>query len=170
MDKEGHRMRMRTAVSMLVLVLLPLAARAQQGDISVTSIAEVEVSEKNAQGTSVAKRVEVSKAKVAPGDVVTFTNRYVNKGKAPATGVVIINPVPEHMTYVDMSAEGKGTTIDFSVDGGKQYAAPQKLQITGKDGKVRPALGIDYTHIRWTVNGPLAPAAGGSVSFRARIK
>lgn len=163
-------MNRKAAVSLLVLLLLPLAAGAQQGDIVVTSIAEAEVREKNAQGAEVMTRVEVSKTKVAPGDVVIFTNRYVNKGKLPATGVVVINPVPEHTTYVDMSAEGKGTTIDFSIDGGKKYAAPNKLTVTAKDGKVRPALAGDYTHIRWTVTGPLAPGAGGSVSFRARIK
>jgi uncharacterized repeat protein (TIGR01451 family) len=155
---------------MMVVMLVSRHAGAQQGDIVVTSVAEVEVKERTAQGAVETKRVEVSKAKVAPGDIVIFTTRYVNKGKQAATGVVVTNPVPEHMTYVDGSAEGKGTAIDFSVDGGKRYAAPEKLQVTSKDGKVRPALGEDYTHIRWTVNGALAPGAGGSVSFRGRIK
>jgi len=153
-----------------IVVLQPLVVRAQQGDIVVTSVAEVEVKEKTAQGTIETKRIEASKSKVAPGEVVIFTNRYVNKGKQAATGVVIINPVPEHMSYVDKSAEGKGTKIDYSIDGGKRYAAPEKLQVKGKDGKIRPALAGDYTHIRWTVSSPLAPGAGGSVSFRGRIK
>lgn len=167
-------MKMWNAVTMvvvvLVLVLQPLAARAQQGDIVVTSVAEVEVKEKTAQGAVETKRIEASKAKVAPGEVVIFTNRYVNKGKKAATGVVVTNPVPDHMVYLDKSAEGKGTKIDYSIDGGKSYAASEKLQVTGKDGKVRPALAGDYTHIRWTVTATLAPGAGGSVSFRARIK
>ena len=163
-------MKMRIAACMLVLVLLPLSAGAQQGDIVVTSVAEVEVKEKTAEGTFETKRVEASKAKVVPGEIVIFSTRYVNKGKQSATGVVVTNPVPEHMTYVDKSAEGKGTKIDFSVDGGKKYAAPEQLQVTSKDGKVRPALPADFTHIRWTVIGPLAPGAGGSVSFRAQIR
>jgi uncharacterized repeat protein (TIGR01451 family) len=167
-------MKMWNAVSMVVvvfvLVLQPLAARAQQGDIVVTSIAEVEVKEKTAQGNVEVKRVEASKTNVAPGDTVLFTTRYINKGKKAATGVVVTNPVPEHMAYLDKSAEGKGTKIDFSIDSGKSYATAEKLQIKGKDGKVRPALAGDYTHIRWTVSSPLAPGAGGSVSFSARIK
>jgi len=162
--------KMIGCMQVLLVVLLPLVAGAQQGDIVVTSIAEVEVTQKNAQGAPEVKRVEASKAKVVPGDVVIFTTRYANKGKAPATGVVITNPVPEHMSYVDRSAEGKGTKIDFSVDGGKTYGIPEKLQVNGKDGKVRPALAGDYTHIRWTVTNPLAPGAEGQVTFRARIK
>ena len=163
-------MRNKIIGCMLVLALAPLSAWAQQqGDIVVTSVAEVEVKEKTAQGTTEVKRIEASKAKVVPGDVVIFTTRYVNKGKQAATGVVVTNPVPEHMAYVEKSAEGKGTKIDFSVDGGKKYAAPEKLQNTNKDGKVRPALPADFP-LRWTVTAPLAPGASGSVSFRAQIR
>lgn len=158
------------AVLVFAIVLQPLAVRAQQGDIVVTSLAEVEVKERTAEGKVEVKRVEATKTKVAPGDTVIFTTRYVNKGKQAATGVVLTNPVPEHMTCVDRSAEGKGTKIDYSIDGGRSYAAPEKLQVKGTDGKVRPALASDYTHIRWTVSAPLAPGAGGSVSFRGRIK
>jgi len=38
-----------------------------------------------------------------------------------------MNPVPENMTYIDKSAEGKGARIDYSVDGGKTYGAADKL-------------------------------------------
>ena len=116
------------------------------------------------------KRVDAAKAKVAPGDVVVFSTRYVNKGKQAATNVSVTNPVPDHMVYVDMSAEGKGTRIEYSIDGGKAYGPSEKLKVTDKQGRVRPALPRDYTHIRWTATAPLAPGAAGNVTFKARVK
>jgi len=88
----------------------------------------------------------------------------------PAGNVTIMNPVPEHMAYVDKSAEGTGARIDYSIDGGKTYAAPDKLKVTDGQGKVRPALAQDYTHIRWVLIAPLAPGGTGGVSFKARLK
>jgi uncharacterized repeat protein (TIGR01451 family) len=164
-------MRRTVALATGILILVPLLAGAQQkGDIVVTNSAEVEVLQKKADGKTETVRVEAAKANVAPGDVVIFTTRYTNKGKQPATGVVVTNPVPEHMTYVDLSAEGKGSKVDFSIDGGRTYAAPEKLKVTDKDGRTRPALPRDYTHIQWTITGSLQPGAGGYVTFRARVK
>jgi uncharacterized repeat protein (TIGR01451 family) len=106
---------------------------------------------------------------VVPGDMVIFTVSYANSDTKPADRVLVINPVPQHMAYLDKSAEGTGAVIEFSVDGGKTYAAPGKLLVTA-EGKQRPAAASDYTHIRWTISKPLAPGAKGSVSFRAVLK
>jgi len=164
-------MRLRNIAGMLALVLLPLSVWGQQNDgIEVVTTSEVEVRQQNAKGATEVKRVEAAKAKVAPGDVVIFSTRYVNRGKQAATSVFITNPVPEHMLYVDKSAEGKGTRIEYSIDGGKTYAPSETLKIADKQGKVRTALPGDYTHIRWTATAPLAPGAAGNVSFRARVK
>jgi uncharacterized repeat protein (TIGR01451 family) len=165
-------MRFIGSVAMVMsLVLAPAAVPAQQKSaIELKSVAEVEVAEKNAQGETVTKRKEAALAKVVPGDVVVFTTRYVNTGKEPAGNVTIMNPVPDHMSYIDKSVEGKGARIDFSVDGGKTYGQPDKLKVTDGQGKVRPALARDYTHIRWILTAPLAPGGTGSVSFKAQLK
>ena len=162
---------MGSAVMAIALLLMPAALPAQQKSaIQLTSVAEVEVTEKNAQGEKEVKRKDAALAKVVPGDLVIFTTRYVNTGKQPAANVTVMNPVPEHMTYIDKSAEGKGARIDFSVDGGKTYGAPDKLKVTDGQGRVRPALAKDFTHIRWILIAPLAPGGTGSVSFRAQLK
>lgn len=166
-------MTMRPLGILLFVVLLPLAAGAQQkekGSIELKSISEVEVASKTAEGAVVVKRVDTARAKVVPGDIVVFTTEYRNVGTKPAEKVVVTNPVPRHTAYVDGSAEGKGTTIDFSVDGGKSYAAPDKLTVKDAQGKARKAGPADYTHIRWTLTKPLAPRGEGSVSFKAKIK
>jgi uncharacterized repeat protein (TIGR01451 family) len=162
----------RTAISIaLVVLLLPAAARAQQqGSIELKSIAEVEVTETNAKGVKEVKRVDAAKSKVVPGDVVIFTTTYTNIGKQPADKVMITNPVPEHMDYLDKSAEGKGAKIDFSVDKGKNYGTPDKLMVTDAQGKTRKAGPADYTTIRWIMVKPVPPGGTGSVSFRARLQ
>lgn len=156
----------------LALVLLtPIAAWAQQkGVIELKSSAEVEVEEKNEKGEKVIRRVDVAQTMKVPGDTVVFTTGYTNTGKSPATDVVITNPVPEHMTYLDGSAQGGNTRIDFSIDGGKTWGTPDKLRIRNANKTVRKALGQDYTHIRWTVTASLASGSTGTVSFKARIK
>ncbi len=141
----------------------------EQGDIELTMLSEVEVKSVNDKGAVVVKREDAAKAKVVPGDAVIFTTAYRHVGKEPAEKAVIVNPVPEHTLYVDRSAEGKGTRIEFSADGGKTYG-PVKTLKTVKGGKTRPAVAADYTHVRWTFDKPLKPGAKGSVSFRAKVK
>ena len=154
----------------VVLLMFSTAAWAQQkGSIELKSAAEVEVVEKNANGEKTVKRMDAAKAKVIPGDVVIFTTSYSNIGKEPATAVVIKNPVPQHTVYVDKTAEGKGTRIEFSADGGKTYGA-EKLTVKDSGGKVRKAMPSDYTHIKWIVAKPVPPGGKGSVSFKAKLK
>lgn len=162
----------RTAVGILcALLLLPAAVRAQQqGSIELKSTAQAEVVETNKKGEKHVKRVDAAKAKVVPGDIVVFTTNYKNVGKQPAEKVEITNPVPEHMLYVDQSAEGKGMKIEFSVDKGKSYGSPDTLIVTDAQGKQRKAETIDYTNIRWTVAKPLGPGGKGTVSFKAKLK
>lgn len=156
---------------MIGLALFPLMAWGQhKGAIELTSVAEVEILQKNEKGKEELKRVEAATANVAPGDTVIFTVRYVNKGDKPAADVVINNPVPQHMAYVEKSAEGAGARIVFSIDGGKTYATADKLKVKGADGKDRIAMASEYTHIRWTLEKPVAKNGKGRVSFRAKVK
>ncbi len=161
--------KLLVVLSMLLLFSFPAKA-ADKGAIELKSVAEVEITVKNEKGEDEVKRVEASKANVTPGETVIFTTVYSNSGKEPASDIVINNPMPEHMLYIAGTAEGSGTKIEFSVDKGKNFGAPDKLKIKEADGKERPAGPADYTHIRWTLLKPLAPEGKGSVSFRAKVK
>lgn len=158
------------ALLSMLLILSSQAMAADKEAIELTSVAEIEVTVKNDKGEMEVKRVEAAKANVVPGDVVIFTNYFTNKGEKPADKVVLTNPVPEHMLYVDGTAEGKDARIEFSVDKGKSYNMPNKLIIKKADGKERPATAADYTHIRWTLEKSVVPGGKGSVSFRAKVK
>lgn len=160
---------MKKALTLVSLFLLVAAGTvAAQDNIELTSRAEMETVTVNAKGEK--ETVRTPAAKVVPGDTVIFTNSYRNAGKEPATRVVIVNPVPEHMVYLDGSAAGTKMVITFSIDGGKSFAAADQLVLPGADGKPRPARADEYTHIRWTLPESLLPGAAGEVVFRARLK
>jgi uncharacterized repeat protein (TIGR01451 family) len=133
-----------------------------------TAHKEVEVDE---AGRKVRKLV--APGKMVPGDEVVYTIAYVNKGTRPAERVVVVNPIPQHTKFRAGSVEGAHAEIAYSVDGGRTYAAPDRLTVAARDAKgataPRPALATDITHIRWTLKEPLAPGADGYVRFRAVI-
>ena len=97
---------------------------------------------------------------------ITFTN----KGSEPAGSVQITNPVPQHMIYKGGSAEGGGTDIRFSIDGGDTYDTPENLKVKRDDGVERLAQPAEYTHLRWTLEDALKPDGTGQVWFRAVLK
>lgn len=107
---------------------------------------------------------------VVPGDEVIYTINYINANREPVTRVVITNPLPREMTYRDGSAFGAGTQFEASVDGGQTFRAPAALRVRAADGSQRPATPADYTHLRWTLNTPVAPGQKGFVRYRAVLK
>lgn len=161
--------KLLATLSLLLLVTLPAGAVEKKG-IELKSTAEVDIIVKNDKGVNEVVRVAAADANVAPGDTVIFTTYYEYYGEKPATDVVINNPLPEHMLYLDGTAEGKGTRIDFSVDQGKTFTVASNLKLKDAAGKERPASAADYTHIRWTIEGALPNGAKGSVSFKAKVK
>lgn len=164
-------MKRITATLLAALLLTATTATAKPGGgVELISLAEVEVMQKNESGQDVLKRVEASKTNVAPGDTVIFTITYVNNGDKPATDVAVNNPVPQHMVYVNNSAEGKDAAIDFSVDSGKTYGQLANLKSRTAAGKERPASATDVTNIRWTVKKPIPAGTKGSVSYKAKVK
>ena len=138
--------------SILVLALLSNPVLAE---IKLTTTAEIEVTKINQRGEKIVERTTATR--VIPGTEVIYTITAKNTGTEPADNVVVTNPIPSQMTYVDDSAFGDRTTITFSVDGGKTYHPANKLTVKGTDGKTHAATAADYTHVRWTLQFSLQP-------------
>jgi len=96
----------------------------------------------------------VSAATVAPGGRLTYTVTYTNAGTANAVSAILIDSVPSPAVFVTGSANGAGTTIGFSHDGGVTFDASQAAPVT---------------HIRWALTSALAPGGTGSVSFQVDV-
>lgn len=170
-SKGGSNMQQKLFVNSILAALLIVAASVTfavaQDQVELTSRAEVEKVTTNTKGERVVTLKPADK--VLPGEVVVFTNSYRNPGQQPATSAAIENAVPEHMTLVTDTVFGENCVITYSVDGGKTYAAPDALLVSDASGRMWPAETRDYTHIRWTLQGALAPQQTGEVGFKARL-
>jgi uncharacterized repeat protein (TIGR01451 family) len=152
-----------------MLAMMPLALSAQDsGAIQIRTTAEIEVVETDANGEIVTRLEQASK--VIPGDIVIYTVTFSNTGSEPAENVVITNPVPRHMEYVEGTAFGPGADISFSIDGGQSWGTPDELMVTAADGNQRPAMATEYTDIRWILRNTLQPGAQGFARFRTRLQ
>jgi len=109
---------------------------------------------------------------VLPGDVLQYQLRFTNQGQGDVRGVVFTNPVPAGLRYVDRSAgaDRQDVAVEYSTDGGKTFAAtPMVTEVVDGKRVQRPASPEQYTHVRWTVQGSIAPGATVTAEFRAEL-
>ncbi len=160
---------MKYSISAILMMLaLSLQAVAQeQGHLNVTTT--VQKQEVTVNDSGEAETHLVAADTVVPGDNVVYTITFQNISDEPAANVVITNPIAEDLTYVDGSAFGPGTVIQFSTDGGQNFAAADELTVVD-DGALRPAGPDDFTHIRWVMQNELAVGAQGTARFTAVLK
>ncbi|HEU4431338.1 MAG TPA: hypothetical protein VFT98_21440 [Myxococcota bacterium] len=159
---------MRVSAAAFAVLMGAAGAHAEAGSIELRAKAEKRVLLQAPDGT--AQETYVSAAKVVPGDVVAYTIEARNVGVADADRVVITDPIPGEMKYLDGSADATGAELLFSVDGGFRFDRPENLTVANEDGTRRPALASDYTHVRWVFATPLAPAEQRSVRFLAQLQ
>ena len=159
----------------ILLLLLPLLAGAllagqtqAQGQIQLRNVIEMEVESVNGAGQKETYRIPVETAE--PGTRLIYSIHYKNAGSEQAVNAVITTPLPPKVIYQEGSAQGAGTSITFSIDGGRTYHPPAQLLIKDASGRQFPAQPSDYSHIRWKFETPLAPGATGTVSYRAILK
>ena len=109
--------------------------------------------------------------KVIPGDELRYTIAFENTGDetVDAQSIVITNPIPASTEYIDGTAFGSGTRVEFSVDSGEQFALADDL-MTLNEGVEVPASARDYTTIRWTFEPVLVAGAKSHVAFNVRLK
>jgi len=149
------------------MMLVAFAVAAQSQPITVNTVAEKEERYTDKQGVERTRLVPV--ATVVPGDQVIYTITFANKGADTATGIKIVDPIPDEMTYIAGSAFGPGTEITFSADGGATYASADDVTVNDA-GVERAAQPAEYTHIKWVFNQPLEPSTQAYAQFKAVLK
>lgn len=160
---------MKTLKSILLFTAFGLATAAiaqEQGHLNVKTVVQKEEVTINEEGERQVRLVEATA--VTPGENVVYTITFANISDAPAENVVITNPVPENLTYIEGSAFGPGTTIEFSIDGGQNYAAADNLRVPDNGG-TRNATAEEYTHLRWVMENDLPVGSQAVASFRAHL-
>lgn len=149
------------------LLLVASAVLAQTQPITVNTVAEKEERYTDPQGIERSRLVPV--ATVIPGDQVVYTITFANRGTQTAEGIKIVDPIPDEMRYVADSANGPGTIISFSADGGQTFGAVGTVMVSD-DGSRRAATPNEFTHIQWVFNHPLEPGAQAHAQFKAVLQ
>ncbi len=165
-ERKGIDMKKVSSV-LLMLVMSASALAEEQGHLNVRTIVqkeEVTVTESGDRETKL-----VPAGTVVPGERVVYTITFQNVSAEPAENIVITNPISGELTYVDGSAFGPGTDIQFSIDGGQTFASRNELIVT-EDGETRAAVAEDFTHVRWVMQAELAAGAQGMARFSAVLE
>ncbi len=160
-------MKYSISAILMMLALSQQAVAQEQGHLNVTTTVQKQEVTVNDSGEAETRLVAADS--VVPGESVVYTITFQNISDEPAANVVITNPISEDLTYVDGSAFGPGTVIQFSTDGGQNFAAADELTVID-DGVSRPAGPDDFTHIRWVMQRELAVGAQGTARFTAVLK
>jgi uncharacterized repeat protein (TIGR01451 family) len=155
----------------------PTCGQERASPLEIKSIAEVEskvvqTSTDSGPASTVGRApVELVPAdKVVPGDRVIYTLEVRNGAQAALDAPSFSYPIPEHMRYIADSAVGPGAVVSYSVDGGRTFARAEDLKVKGPDGKLRAAVGADYTDIHWQLKNRLKANSVAFVRFRTVVK
>lgn len=160
-------MKLFSSIACIAAVLAFTGVAAQDGShLNVRTVVQKEEVVVSANGKAESRLVPAET--VVPGDDVIYTITFTNISDETAENVVITNPIAASLTYVQGSAFGPGTLIEFSVDGGDSFGEADKLRVA-IGGTERPAEPEDFTHVRWTMQGELVAGAQGMARFRARL-
>jgi uncharacterized repeat protein (TIGR01451 family) len=146
------------------LAILPGQAAIAASPLQLSSDVFVERQIKRTDG-SIATVLEMPKL-VVPGDSLVFVVKYKNIGPVAANNFTVTNPLPRAVAF---NGTSDGREI-VSVDGGISWGPLAKLQLTGNDGKSRPARMTDVTHIKWNLAKTLLAGSEGKLMFRGVVK
>jgi uncharacterized repeat protein (TIGR01451 family) len=111
------------------------------------------------------------KAMARPGDVLGYSLAFTNVTHGPVTNVQFVDPLPQGLVYRTGSARAdKPVRIEYSINDGKSYTARPTIVVVENGKRVEKSAPREaYTHIRWTVAGPLAPGAQVTAGFQAEV-
>lgn len=110
-----------------------------------------------------------------PGTDLTYTIAFTNTGGIPATGLIVMDPIPADTDFQtgsvtsNLGTTGLVVTVGYSNDGGTSWVY---TPVSGAGGA--PA-GYDrvLTHVRWSLTGNLSqtsPNNTGSLGFTVQIR
>ena len=161
-------MRVRRCWVVICTLFAAGAALAQaQSNIEIRVVAQQEVVVDTDAGYKDYRLIPATS--VRPGEEVAYTIFFRNVSDLPATQIVIDDPIPAQVYLKTGSVFGAGTSISYSVDGGKTFDQPAALAVLDQ-GTPREARADEYTHIRWVFGDTLKPGEERIVGFRAILR
>lgn len=120
------------------------------------------------------ERVALDKAEaVKPGEVLDWQIASANEGTGAAREYKAVGNIPEGTVFVAGSAAGEnGSTVTYSIDGGKTFSTQPIIEERQADGTVkRVAAPVSmYTQVRYEWKDDLAAGGRLDASYKVRVK
>lgn len=158
---------LRTLLPLLALALAAPALNAQQAGPALAVTAENRTAAAEASaGTP--RRDD----RARPGDVLRYRLTFTNSSGRALRGVALADPIPAGVSLVAGSPRSAraDARLEFSADGGRSWSAQPMEDADVNGQRVRRAVPSErYTHVRWTVDGSVAPGATVVAEFDARV-
>jgi uncharacterized repeat protein (TIGR01451 family) len=110
---------------------------------------------------------------VKPGEVLHWDITSMNEGDGPAREYKTVGHIPPGTSFVAGSAAAeKGSTVTYSIDGGKTFSTLPLVEEKQPDGTVKqvPAPVSMYTEVRYEWQDELAAGGKLSASYKVRVK
>jgi uncharacterized repeat protein (TIGR01451 family) len=110
---------------------------------------------------------------VQPGEVLDWRITSTNEGGGAARDYKAVGHIPPGTIFVAGSAAGEaGSTVTYSIDGGKTYSTLPIIEQKQPDGTVKkvPAPISMYTEVRYEWSDALAAGGTLSASYKVRVK
>jgi hypothetical protein len=110
---------------------------------------------------------------VKPGEILDWQIVSSNDGTGAARDYKTVGHIPTGTQLIAGSAAGdSGSTVTYSVDGGKTFSSQPIIEERQADGSVKqvPAPVSMYTEVRYEWSDALAAGGKLSASYRVRVK
>jgi hypothetical protein len=110
---------------------------------------------------------------VRPGEILDWQIVSSNEGTGAARDYKAVGHIPAGTALVAGSAEGEGgSTVTYSVDGGKTFSTQPVIEQRQADGTVKrvPAPVSMYTEVRYEWSDALAAGGKLSASYKVRVR
>jgi len=110
---------------------------------------------------------------VKPGEVLDWQIVSSNEGTGAARDYKAVGHIPEGTVLVAGSAAAEsGSTVTYSIDGGKTFSTQPVVEERQPDGTVKkvPAPVSMYTEVRYEWSDAFAPGGRLSASYKVRVK
>ena len=119
-------------------------------------------------------RVSLDKVSaVQPGEILQWQITSLNEGAGAAQDYKATGHIPAGTSFVAGSAAGEhGSTVTYSIDGGKTFSILPVVEEKQPDGTVKevPAPVSMYTEVRYEWSDALAAGGKLSASYKVRVK
>lgn len=175
MNRLKNRRAAAPLLALCVVVLVGGAAFAQRQLKAAASAGRPEIKVELAGAVERGgARLALDKVEnVKPGEILDWQIVSSNDGTGAARDYKAVGHIPAGTVLVAGSAAAEsGSSVTYSIDGGKSFATQPVVEERQPDGTVKkvPAPVAMYTEVRYEWSDAFAPGGKLSASYKVRVK